>query len=160
MTYASILVHLDDTPLTELRVAFAARLAMANDAHLVGLAVVGMFHLPSEVSQALGREYVDSRREQLRSDAQQLVGKFEKQVKAAGVVSFEGRVSSGTTEAALMLHGRYSDLVVLARPERPTPDHAMSTDLTAEVLLSLGRPTLLVPGSWRDAPVGQRVLEA
>lgn len=117
MPYASILVHLDVTPHCTQRVAYAARVAIANNAHLIGLAATGTLHLPSEVSQALGREYLDSRQAQMQEEARRSYGR----VRGAGERRRRQLVRrprrDGSYENALMVNGRYSDLVVLARPE-------------------------------------------
>ena len=56
-----------------------------------------------------------------------------------------------------MLHGRYSDLVVLSRPEPDDSGGGLSRESTAMLTLGLGRPVMLVPASWRGEAIGQKV---
>ena len=160
MTYANILVHVDRSAHEATRVRFATRLAEAHDAHLIGLACTGIPYLPAEVSRQLGRAWVESRMAQLREEAQALCAEFDGSVRASGVRGHEVRAVVGVTSDMLMLHGRYADLLVLARPERPDPADALSAEDTSALLLGLGRPVLLVPGSWRDGPIGRRIAVA
>ncbi len=160
MPYSTILVHVDRTSHSDRRIRFAAQLAATQDAHLVGVAATGTLHLPAEVRQVVGRDYIESRVAQMRGDARALLDGFESQVRNAGARGFESRISNGSTEEALMLHGRYSDAVVLSRPD--TQSEAGSLDYEAVSLLALGvgRPVLLVPNSWQDGPIARRALVA
>lgn len=157
MPYETILVHLDRSPLNARRVEFAARLARAHDAHLVGLAAVSMPVLPGEITQVLGEAYLETRSEQLRGEAQELVAAFEKAAGGEGVISFEGRVAPAPIEEALLLHGRYCDALVLSRPDPEDEGGGLTRDSTAMLTLSLGRPVILVPASWRGEPIGTRI---
>jgi nucleotide-binding universal stress UspA family protein len=72
-------------------------------------------------------------------------------------------------EARILMHARYTDLLVLGRPERT---HAMRYDLIEKLLLGSGRPILMAPDSlptqpfgtvllvWQDTPAAARALSA
>ncbi len=148
MPYASIAVHVDRTSQSDRRARFAVRVAAQQQAHLVGIAPTGVLHLPAEVRQALGRDYIQTRVAQLREEARAWLDAFEAQVRNGGARGFESRVSSGGAEEALLLHGRYSDVVVLSRPEIDNGESGLDYDQVGLLTLGMGRPVVLVPGSW------------
>ena len=157
MTYANILVHVDNGEHAAQRVQFAIRLAQQQSAHLVGLACGGLPYVPAEISRTLGRDWVEGRLAEMREEAARQARAFEAVAGGQGLRGVEARSALGTTTELLLLNGRYADLVVLSRPEAASPDNGLGYDDTAEVLLGIGRPVALVPGSWSDAPVGKRI---
>lgn len=160
MAYASILVHVDRSSHSAPRARYAAALAAAQDGHLVGLAATGALHLPAEVRQVVGRDYIETRVAQMREEARGWLDGFESQVRNAGLRGVESRISGGTAEEALMLHGRYSDAVVLSRPDTAAENGCLDYEAVSLLALGIGRPVVLVPNSWTDAPVARRVLVA
>jgi nucleotide-binding universal stress UspA family protein len=157
MTYANILLHLDATEHSERRIEFSAGLAADQGAHLVGLACIETPYLPAQISHELGQQWIHERTAELTEQAQALCQRFEARLKLAGSAAYEARHAAGSPADLLALHGRYSDLIVLARPSEPVTYGAMDEPDTASVLMGAGRPVLLVPGSWRQAPVGRRI---
>jgi nucleotide-binding universal stress UspA family protein len=61
---------------------------------------------------------------------------------------------------AVISRGRFADLTVLAQPAPEDTDAATDYDLPAEIVMSLGRPVLMVPYAGTFADVGSRVLVA
>ncbi|MBV5325394.1 MAG: hypothetical protein J0626_09075, partial [Rhodospirillaceae bacterium] len=57
----------------------------------------------------------------LTSAAQQALEGYEQQVQAAGVTSYERRLSDDETEVTLLQQARYTDLVVLSQND-PSDD--------------------------------------
>ena len=142
MNYRSILVHLDESARCQARVALAASLALAQGAHLLGLAPTGLVNLPPALKPTLvgGVDLATKAREQMKKRATELVNRFKDQVATLGLVSHEGRVHDDDTLSAVLQHARASDLVVLGQndPKHFTP--LVSWDFPQQVFLHSGRP--------------------
>lgn len=156
MTYRTILVHLDETPRRSERLQLGFTLATRFDAHLVGLFALGAARIPSYALAEAG-EVMRGIEERRRSEAAQAAeSEFRKAERRANGKS-EWRVSAADVSAAVRLSARYADLVILGQPE---PEQAMTRAFVEEVILSAGRPVLLVPYAGRFADAGKRVLVA
>ncbi len=163
MSYRTILVHLDDSPRCDGRVAVAAGLARHLDAHLLGIAPTGVSRylfptMPSEQSDPSLALHLGFLREQ----AQGAVARFGTQCTQVtpgtqgAALSFEGRVIDDEAGGGMCLYGRTADLIVVGQAD---PDGAaVLADLPAHVVLHAGRPVLLTPFSGFSAPVGRRIL--
>lgn len=160
MTLSTLLVHLDDSPACATRVRLAARLAQAHDAHLVGLAATGSLEMPPQARAALGDalwfDFVRGQDDRVTG----LAARFEQEARAAGATRVEPRTARGDVEAALMLHGRYADLLVMGKPDGRAGQGAVDHDAMVHLLREVGRPVLLVPQAGAPAEVGRRVLVA
>jgi nucleotide-binding universal stress UspA family protein len=164
MTYKNLLLHLDATQACEKRVEVALALAARWQAHLSALYCMGEFQLPgwADMPQHLAREYLS--REEGR--AQKTVENFEARAKRAGI-SYETRTARVATSAIpdeVAMHARYCDLAILGQID---PDNVPEAgrDLVEKVVLSCGRPVLVVPyiGAAKDdgdVVLGRRVMVA
>ncbi|MGL4576859.1 MAG: universal stress protein [Burkholderiaceae bacterium] len=143
MTYQSILLHIDHSPACQRRIAFAASLAAAHNAHLIGLAATGLVYSPYIAGgEAIGRYYEEAA-EALRTAAQQAAAAFSDQMKAAGVRSWEAQVLTADAGSALARQSRFVDLVILGQ----TDPGAIGTDsgLPQYLLLHNARPVIVFP---------------
>lgn len=161
MTYKTILLHLDGGNRRAERLSIAFDLAQSIDAHLVGLYVPAPLFLPS---YALGEiepviRLIERRRAETLQAAQQ---EFRNAVSRTGWTKTEWRASrSDDPVAAMRLSARYADLTIIGQPEgRERSVEAMPPWFAADVILSAGRPVLLVPYAGHFRSVGQRVLIA
>jgi nucleotide-binding universal stress UspA family protein len=146
MALRSILVHLDASTRTPSRVAAAAALAVQHDAHLVGVAPTGWITLTSDWSDGTGViGYVEAAVQALREQAQAVARQFEQQAAALGVRSIESRVDVGEAAPTLAVHARYCDLTVVTQVEPGRWGGTQSPQLPQEVLMSSGRPLLVLP---------------
>lgn len=163
MSLRDILVHLDTTPRSAVRLALAADLAARHGAHLVGLGILDipsadlfrgstMPLLPTSPEQVVDR---------MRSDAAAALAPveamFRERLQRDGL-SGEWRRAEGNRAATLAMHARYTDLTVVGQPNRfEAHDEADDAMLESAVLLS-GRPVLAVPFAGEYPSVGRRVL--
>jgi len=161
MDYKTILVHMDAGPRRAERLELALSLAHRYDAHLVGLFALSAPRLPSYVrtdTSAMLEAAQDRRLAEATSEAAEL---FRSAVARYGGVKTEWRISKADALRAVQLNARYSDLVIVGQRER---DHegasGTAPEFIDELVLSCGRPVLLVPyaGHFRDA--GKRALVA
>jgi nucleotide-binding universal stress UspA family protein len=157
--YKTILVHLDGSPRSAERLQIGFDLAEAHDAHLVGLFALGAPRIPS-YALAESATAVLEIEERRRSEAAQKAGKeFRAEAARRGGVKTEWRSSAQDALAALRLSARYADLVVVGQPQPDAAD-GLLPDFAADLVLSAGRPVLLVPYAGRFSAVGRRVMAA
>lgn len=160
MNFKTIIVHVDDGPTCPARIAVAARLALAFDAHLTGIVgipaveLIGMVR--AELGEDLVRRYSDAHDARCRAAAEA----FRTQAENAGVGSLESRVLRSDIERSLATHARYADLLVMGQPDPAVPREGRSGHLLESALLTGGRPVLIVPYAGRFQTVGERVLVA
>lgn len=161
MLYKTILVHVDQGRDAQARIAMAAEIALASDAHLVGLAVTGM---PPEVFAAAGLNPalppLQPQFDALRQEATQALDAFERQVAAMGLASFERRLAEDQAGHAMSMQARYADLLVVSQAGRAAPAPRLRPDFPEYVLLNSARPVLVVPAGMAAAPLGKRVAVA
>lgn len=161
MSYKTILVHVSQSRHAPERIKLAAKIAIAENAHLIGAAATAVpfqFYLPGVFgeSNAALSVYLEF----LRSRANAALAEFHAISEQAGVASVEQRIVDDEAGAAISLQARYSDLVVIGQtdPEEPSPD--LSDDFPEFVVLNCGRPVLIVPYAGRFDSIGKRVLVA
>lgn len=165
MSVREILVHLDTTPRSIVRLNVAANLAARHGAHLVGLAVADipsadqfrgniLALLPSSPEQLIA-----NMREEAATALVRVESMFHECMRKTGL-SGEWRTAEGNRAAIMTAQTRYADLAIMGQPNRYEA-HDSVEDLTIEsVLMHSGRPTLVVPFAGEFATVGQRVLVA
>jgi nucleotide-binding universal stress UspA family protein len=155
MTYRSVLVHVDNDAASQSRLDYAVRLARGFDAELVGIYLVPGTDL-SPSSAAMLRPEVVARRLAEFGDAQHAAEKAFRTA-AAGVAAVDWRAPAGAPIDAAVVHGRCTDLFILGQRDAATA--SFGDALVTSVLLSSGRPTLVVP-TTPPASVGENVLVA
>ena len=164
MSYKTILVHVDkDRNATE-RLELAARIANAEHAHLIGVAPTGISRYVYQTSYLVEGGAVvapfEGHLDELRKRARQTLEDFEIVAKRAGVRSYETRAVDDEAGAALSLQARYADLVVIGQTDRDAPSPTTQSDFPEFVVMSCGRPVLLVPAFGRYQNAGNRILVA
>lgn len=165
MAYKDILVHLDDSVRSSERLGLAIQLAVANGAHLtavhaINIPATSMFYGYSMTVASPGPQDLI---EALRTEAQARIAPVEdaflERIRQEGVQG-EWRTVEGEPGAVLALHARYADIAILGQPDREKPQADGSDSIPVSVLMSSGRPALVVPYAGRFVAVGQHVLVA
>lgn len=132
MAYRSLLVHLDADARLDVRVRAAAKLAVAHEAHVMGLAVGA-----PESTAALVRP-------------------FHQRMSELHVRSSDAREEDGEPAELLARHGAHCDLAVLA-----ASSSGIDVDgLAGAFFLNSGRPALILPEEGEVEDIGQRVVVA
>ncbi|UCE31066.1 MAG: universal stress protein [Burkholderiales bacterium] len=160
MTYKTILVHLDDSKQIDRRIDAATELAVACDAHLVGVFVPPPVYVPAFPEASVRDLILERRRQEDERAGKAVLGRFDDVAHKAGLSGVEGRIASGEPREALTLHSRYADLVVMGQAEDGTPGARDAVLLAEDVILTCGRPVLMVPYIGLQEPVGRRILIA
>jgi len=156
MTYKTILVHVDDTPRSGVRAGLAAKLARDCDAHLVGLAVVPPLVIPGTTHPEVVVRILSEQHERTREACRAAVTAFTEAARRAGNTSVEGRVTEGDAAEIACLHARYADLVVAAQPG----NGGAGASFVEALVLTAGRPLLLIPNAMAATSLGTRVMVA
>ena len=158
MPYRSMLVHVDNAATSASRIDYAARLAQACGAELAGVYLVpGTDMTPS--AAAMLRADVVTRRLAEFDEAQHAAERtFRAATQAAGFGASDWRAPAGAPVDAAIAHGRCTDLFILG--QRDPASAAFSETLISNVLLSAGRPILVVPHLGTPATVSESVLVA
>ncbi|RQP21731.1 universal stress protein [Albitalea terrae] len=161
MTYRSLLVLLDSSPLCASRVDCAIRIAKSFEAHLVGLAPTGIVDMPVATESAASlAEYATLAWNTLRAEAAQSVEQFRQTCRAAGFQSFETQVDDESKARSLVSHAHCSDLTVLSQADPSSPGHAAMRETVEQVILYSARPTLVLPYAGRFDTVGTTAMVA
>jgi len=161
MDYKTVLVHVDDSPEAPDLVTFAARLAHAQDAHLVGMTQTGITRFIRETTLP-GVELGDLTPlfNDLRAVAEGRAANFDKLVRRAGVASFEHRVDDAEPGLALAIQALYADLVIVGRTRPGTPALSGVAGLPEYVALNSPCPVLVVPHPGIRTGAFERVMIA
>jgi nucleotide-binding universal stress UspA family protein len=157
MKLCDILVHVDQSPRTQMRLDIAAALARQHGAHLTALQVIDVAMPVMALGDGGGGAVIAELMEQMRQSALaagvKLKVAFEAALAREGIMG-EWRQVEGTTQEILALHGRYADLLVLGQDD-PESD---SAGLLEAVVFDCGRPVLAIPLAGSFKTIGKRVL--
>ncbi len=164
MIIKDILVHLDSTPRSDLRLAAAADLAIRHAAHLTALYVT---RLPSPamfygdpsgfVDARLVDEMMGKMRENANKDARPVEERFRERLRRDGIEG-EWRMAEGWAAEVVTLHARYADLTVVGQPDPKDTSFTTARQVPIAALLSSGRPILALPYAGQFPTIGQTVL--
>ena len=160
MTYKTIVVHVGGDARRRERLDIACNLAAAFDAHLVGLFALAEFLVPFALGGNAGAVIEEEGRWRDEA-ARSAKSDFDAAAARAGVAKTEWRRSDRAVLGAARVSARYADLVVIGQADPDHVDEARMPAVFAEdLVLSAGRPVLVVPYAGRFPSVGSRVLVA
>lgn len=158
MTYASLLVAVEDGRESDSRLELACDLAVAYDALLIGVSVGAIappLYDPLAGGAMVG-ELLALYRDMAEADVERARLRFA-EITAARSVEAEWRGGVGYPSDFCSRAARGADLVILGGRNRRAPGHAPDV---ADVLVGSGRPLLVTPPTWLRSPVGSPALVA
>jgi nucleotide-binding universal stress UspA family protein len=144
MALKNLLLHIDDTKACAKRIEAALALAAAHEAHLAAVYCIPEFHLPGWAD--MPSHLVEEQRKREEQHAQEKLDAFAERARKWGV-NYETRAArarTGTVPDAVAVHARYSDLAILGQVDPDDPP-AGAHNLVEQVVLSCGRPVLVIP---------------
>lgn len=161
MTYKTLLLHLDDSPRREERLALAFEMAERFDAHLVGLYVPATPLVPSYAMAEAGPAAVEIDARRRAAELESCEAVFRAASSRHRAVKCEWRKAGGDPVTALCTSARYADVVIAGQPE-PKGDEAsrLPAGFAGDLVLAAGRPVVFVPYAGRFPTLGKRVLVA
>ena len=142
MSFRDILVYLDPTPASEIRLEVAIGLARTHGARIIGVdastdaAFLGVW---SKTAIEIGDLFQEAMK------AAKLIGQFIGE--------------TGRQNAALPDYSHCVDLLIGPRPEGETRD-LVQPYVPDEALLRAGAPVLILPQDWKPGPLGENVVIA
>ena len=159
MAYKTILVHVDESKHTSIRVEIAAGLASREGAHLIGVAVSGADSLSGRAAtkklstQGTGLPALPS-----RISAELALGEFARIARRIGVSSIEKRLVDDAAVNAVSLTSWFADLVIVGQTDPSEKLHMVEPDFPEYIAMTSISPTLIVPIHRSEGPVGTNIL--
>lgn len=161
MAYKSILTYLDNSESCKKWTQYAVDLAVEHDARLLGLA-------PREIASSLyvgdfmsaNSMWLTSLQERIDADAKEAVTTFNKLCEERGLKSAESQTIDGSAIDVIRRESLFTDLIVLGQylPGADTPTGVAG--MVESLLMTTGRPVLIVPALGQYKPGADNVLVA
>jgi len=158
MAYKDILVYADATKGAEAALAAAITLATAHAAHVTALHVTPPPFASAELGPGAMTEMIRWQQERER-DAVRVAETAVIAARQRTEAPVEWRLASGDVVPTLASHACYADLVIVARGGADD-DPMTAGHLAGTVVMSAGRPVLVVPNASVSEAIGERVLVA
>lgn len=159
MSYKTILVHVDESSRSELRVKIAAEIANREDAHLIGTAVTGVSRfIYQDGNISASDPNLGIHLKFLRERAEKAIAGFKQSVAELGVSSYESMIANDEAGGGIGLQARYSDLVVVGQTNRDEPSPSVLPDFPEYLVMNSGRPALIIPYAGDFTTVAKRPL--
>ena len=149
-------MHMDGTEQNKVRVELAAQLAQQYEAHLTGLFVLTDPFIPIYDAAQLPPEFYEEQETLDKQRAETAENMFRGIAGPTGV-SAEWRVDQGPKADVVARHAHYCDLVIAGQRN---PDQPAGGDVPDGLLLSIGRPILILPYVSQSADIGKRIMIA
>jgi nucleotide-binding universal stress UspA family protein len=159
-----IVVLLDGSTRDEAKLTIAVDLARSHGAHLTGLCPLELL-LPADMAFALGGypalwalpEFSRQIEEQARAKAVVTETSFRELVRREGIEG-EWAYETGPLLSAVMQRAYTTDLLVVGQTDQDNPPPAIARTLIEDVLMTAGRPLLIVPYAGQFKTVGENTL--
>jgi nucleotide-binding universal stress UspA family protein len=158
MALKDILVYVGNSKQCEARIDAAVGLASRHGAHIAGLYALSLPEIPSYIRAQIAEEALRHTAEAVVAAAERMENVFNEKCRLAGV-NGEWRRVDGLPYPVLNLHGRYADVAIVGQRDIDQ-DEDPSDELPDHLILTLGRPVLVVPKVGQYPTIGERVLIA
>ena len=157
MTIRSILVHLSNDERSATLTDVGLDLAQKHDAKLIALYTSNPWQLPTDVLGYVPPELIDRFAEDVQRAAAVAKDRFDSAV-AATTVASEWRHVEGFANDVRVTHSRYADLTIVGQAN--SDNAAAPQGLPDAVMLSAGRPVLIIPYAGKFSAIGNKILIA
>ncbi|WP_250516546.1 universal stress protein [Caballeronia sp. INDeC2] len=154
MSFKTILVHLDTSVRAHPRLETALQLARRFDAYVIGLYSVFEPNARAFSVMAGTAAYYEARAAVRREQAGALQRLFHAELHRAGV-SGEWLAPDDPADRAVPHHARCADLVIAGQDDPGDPESYIGDGSREHLILSAGRPVLLVPYTGFFPDVGR-----
>jgi nucleotide-binding universal stress UspA family protein len=159
MALKDVLVHIDNSDQCAVRLQVAIELTTAHGGHLTGLYVVPQPHIPAYIEAQLTAEIIDIESKYLAERTAAAEQAFRHEVDKAGVAN-EWRTATGGPVDALTTHGRYADITIVGQYNPGDGELAANSEMVDNLILTVGRPVLVVPYIGKHPTFGETILVA
>jgi nucleotide-binding universal stress UspA family protein len=171
-----IVVVLDDSAASKIRMDIAVALAQQHGAHLTGLSALELLMPTRPLVQPAGSPEGEMQpasqllnwgalplvdhpeaATQAAERAEQLEATFRERLRFSQLLG-EWRVVSGKLSETVVRQARLADLVILGQVNPDHPPPPQGRQLVEDVLMTSGRPILVIPYIGRFETVGSKIL--
>lgn len=159
MSYKTILIHIDPGKHNEKRLEVAIQLAKKYDAYLVGLYAFAPYIPPGYIMAHMGAEIVAAQNKIAVESMSRVEENFHKQTSSAGLEKIEWHSAYDDPADALALRAQYADLVVIGQSDA-ADDSGVAMDLPERLVLTAGRPVLILPNIDDFSSTGKHIVIA
>jgi nucleotide-binding universal stress UspA family protein len=159
MALKDLMVYVDGGPRAQAVLDAAIHLAAAHEAHLVGVYVKTHPHIPNYVRSMI-TEDVLRRQSDLIEDAARGAEQMFKDRAGGGGIRAEWRRVEGQVLPLVALHARYCDVAVVGQSDPSGENGGTDLEIPDRLILSLGRPVLVIPAAGEFPLIGHRVMVA
>lgn len=159
MALKDILVHVDDGRACAARLDAAMALAAAHGAHLTGLYVLHHPVLPNYIQTQIPESVLEAQMQHVEEAAAAARRAFEAKARLAGI-NAAWQSEAGATVGVLALHGRYADIVIAGQRDAAGSEGSGDPAMPEQLILSVGRPVLVLPATGAFRTIGERILVA
>ncbi len=159
MGLKDILVHIDNRKQVPARLQAAINLALAHRAHLIGLYVITQPYIPSHIKVQISTDVLEAQAAAVREQAARAEAMFRAQAEEAGIAG-EWLCEEGDRIDVLREQARLCDLAVIGQHDPDASEIPGPVDIPDHVILSAGRPVLVVPHVGTYPSIGKRVMVA
>ncbi len=159
MAFKDILVHVDNFAASPARLRAAIKLAEINDAKLTGLYILSKSYLPAYAEVQIGAEILEAQADEAERVAEAMGETFADATKSSNIQT-DWRVVKGDAPTVLSEQARYFDLTVVGQSN---PDDILlpgTPDMPDSMILSCGRPVLVIPYVGDYETIGENVMVA
>jgi nucleotide-binding universal stress UspA family protein len=156
-----IVVVLDNSAPSEIRLATAVALARQHDAHLTGLSALDLLTPVRPVVRPRGNPEVDTQPALMNwaavnpldypeaetlaaEEAERIEAVFWERLRFSGLQG-DWRVASGKASETVVGRARHADLVILGQVDPDHPPPPAGRQLVESILMTSGRPVLVIP---------------
>jgi nucleotide-binding universal stress UspA family protein len=164
MAFKDLLVHLDGSERSVHRLDYAVGLAERHDAHLSALYIPALVPEPEELVRFYSghveqfEAYATMRNVEL-DRAKQAEARFREALRREGLAG-EWRFVESLPAETMSLHARYADLAIVGQIDPEHRPSASAARIPGDVLLTAGRPVLIVPYIAPPQTYGENVVVA
>ena len=157
MSIKDLLVHVDTSSHVEARIDTAIKLAQSQGAHLTGLFVVSPPEVPDFIQAHLSDSILEQQYKALEDQAAEAQAKFSKAC-AEVDIECDWRIAHGSLVEHLTRVTRYFDMSLLGQRDTHEELQPGSHEIPDRVVLSSGRPAMIVPYEGNPGTVGKNIV--
>lgn len=174
--FRDIIVVLDDSTASEIRLELAVAIAQRHDAHLTGFSALGMLMPARPYMQPLTYSQVETlpasqmlnwsagslpaspqTSQQAAEKAERIEAAFRIRLRSSAVRG-EWKMAGDNVSETLVRQARHADLTIFGQVDPNHPPPPRGRQLLEDVLMTSGRPVLVVPYIGRYETAGTKVL--
>ncbi|CAM2152255.1 Universal stress protein UspA [Pararobbsia alpina] len=159
MSYKTIVVHLDTSARAQARLHLAIEIAKRHGAFLQGVFAVFAPNPRSFVVMAGTAEYYEEHETVRHEEHGALERLFEAELSRAHVDG-EWIDETGNADDELPKYARRADLLIIGQDDPADPESFVADHFPENMVMSAGRPVLVVPYAGSFAHIGRRVMVA